>query len=521
MNWTRLVLDGVKKKSFSQLMPNLGSIEKVIQTHASIVLIYEKYVIKIKKDVNFGFLDFSSREKRVSACKDEIRLNSRLSPEVYVGLLGLRKVAEDSPLQLTPEFIQNSEQEAVILMHRLDESFSWKQRLHTSAPSEKNLESIITTLKKFYQSSQPSKTSKYTQRIKTSFLENLEFQMDRSLQPFLKTTSIQLLTSQKSIIQKRESQGWIRDCHGDLHLEHIYWHLDGTPQIIDCIEFNEDFRLIDPISDIAFLLMDLDLAGFNQESQLLYHRYISEIESAHERLTDIQYRNIFQFYKIYRANIRFKVNMIRSSDKEVNPEEQQKSIQLADRYEKIALQYILQGGLLEKTVICIMGKIGTGKSTLANLLSVKLGINLYSNDAIRKELAGLPIQGLPSKEERERIYTSKYTKMTYQKLVEKGIEEGNQGRSVILDATFSKYSFREEAIHELKQYFPRILFLESTASQETVYQRLQKRSNDPLSISDARIEEFEKLDPFFEPWTDSEEVNTNSLNVSHLFWKTD
>jgi aminoglycoside phosphotransferase family enzyme/predicted kinase len=521
MNWTRLVLDEAQKESFSQRLPYLGSVEKIIQTHASIVLIFEKHVIKIKKNVNFGFLDFSSREKRIHACQDEVRLNSRLSPEVYIGLIGLEQDPTNSLLQLTPEFSSKDKQEAVILMHRLDERFSWKQRLQLSPPKKKDLDSIIKTLKKFYHSSQPTKNSHYGKRIQKAFLENLDFQKDSRLQPFLKTTSIQLLNSQESIIQERENQGWIRDCHGDLHLEHIYWHKDGTPQIIDCIEFNKDFRLIDPASDIAFLLMDLDLSGFVQESQSLYRKYLAEIEAGQYKLTDIQYKNLFQIYKIYRANVRFKVNMIRSLDKEVNPEDQKSSIQLSDKYEVLALRYILQGGLLNKTAICIMGKIGTGKSTLAKLISEKLRINLYSSDAIRKELAGLPIQGLPSKEDRDRIYTPEYTKKTYQKLVEIGIDEGSQGQSVILDATFAKSSFRKEAILGLKKSYSRILFLESTASKETVYQRLEKRSNDPLSISDARIQEFEKLDPFFEAWTDEEGINNEDLIISHLFWVTD
>jgi uncharacterized protein len=526
MSWTDIVLQSVHEDSFLEQLPELGKILEIIQTHASIVLVFEKSVVKIKKEVNFGFLDFSTKEKRIQDCYDEIRLNARLSPEVYRGILGLQKTKYRNTVQLLPNYTSNSEMEAAVWMHRLEEDFSWKKRLLSARPSLTEFDSLIRTLKDFYLRSPSHLDSEYYHRFIKAFRENLEFRLDSRIYRFLVKSSLQFLDSGAKNLIARERNGWVKDCHGDLHLEHIYWHRDGSPEIIDCIEFNQNFRIIDPISDISFLLMDLDLNGFSPESNQLFLQYLSEIEDIpvdvkNPYRMEPSFKTILQIYKIYRANVRFKINLLRRMEVELSQEEKKTSTQLAEQYETLALRYILQGGFLEKTAICIMGKIGTGKSTLAKILHEKLKIKYYSSDSIRKKMAGLPIHGLPPKKIREEIYTPEYTKRSYRKMIEFAKADGENGQSVILDATFAKADFRQNAVKELGKIFPRILFLETLAKDEMIRARLLARNLDLDSISDARLEEFEKLDPYFENWQKEEEIIEQQFTVTYLQWTTD
>ncbi|MDO1446721.1 AAA family ATPase [Rhodocytophaga aerolata] len=470
-----------------------ASIE-IKQTHGSILAIAPPYVYKIKKQVNLGFMDFTSLAARKTNCERELYLNSRLSPDLYLAVLPICR--NDGKLA----FGQDGEIiEYALQMRMLPEGYFLHQLLAKDQVSIQTLEPVLLLLKDFYQQQSPdSSIARYgeIQQIQRSTDENFttlqHFAGDR-----LKGVALAVLEQythlfyglHRDLFNKRVHENKIKDCHGDLHLEHIHIY-QNIIHIYDCIEFNDRFRYIDIAADIAFLAMDLD---FHQRPSLA--AYVSSRMAA--LLQDQDMLKLMDFYKGYRACVRAKVEAIKSAEPEVAEKEKQQSREKAARYLQLAVGYAVVGS--KPVVLIVCGRIGSGKSTLAQAMADLLGFSYVSSDVVRKEKAGIPLFERTPAETKQHMYSSATTDAVYKALLDTALSQAAMGLSVVVDATFGQPTYRQQFTNALKQKGISYYFIEAQAADAVIQQRLADREKRKNVVSDARLEDFSTLARTYQP----------------------
>lgn len=467
---------------------------QVLQTHASYLVLTPHRVFKIKKPVNFGFLDFSTLEKRRHFCEREVSLNRRLCPGLH---LGVRPIS-----QTTGRLAFGSGKKIVeyaIEMRRLPERYFLLRRLARGQISTPEVDAIVATLAQFYQAQEPTpeigewgRVSRLRISTDENFRQTEEFigvTITRAAFETIRFFTAAFYRRHAALFAARIREGRIRDCHGDLHLEHI--HLSPRQlTIYDCIEFNDRFRYIDVASDAAFLAMDFEFRGHPD----LARHFAARLARA---LHDPALLTLLGFYKCYRACVRGKVESFQHIAEGVPETERRESRARAERYFRLALQYAVCGA--EPMVLIVMGRVGSGKSTLARSLGHELGWEVFSADRIRKELAGVPLHVRGSASERRRLYSEKMTDHTYATLARHAAAEFQQHRGVILDATFAKSRRRLQLCRKLERAGVAFSFIEMQAATATLQQRLAARLHRTGEISDARLEDFALLERAYEP----------------------
>jgi aminoglycoside phosphotransferase family enzyme/predicted kinase len=486
-----------------QSYPHSPAEVRLMQTHISWVFIASPFVFKVKKPVNLGFLDFSTLEKRRYFCQREIDLNRRLCPEIYLDAVPIYQT--DSSFSFKPP---GDIVEYAVKMKELQHGWFLNELLEKNLVGEKEINRVISTLHRFYQSEIPTPEIE-----KWGTPEKLNISTDENfaqVEPFVGKTisgaafeAIRHFTGQfymanDYLFQERIHQHRILDCHGDLHLDHV--HLTpGATTIFDCIEFNDRFRFIDITNDLAFLAMDFDFQGRSDLGNLL-------LRNAARELSDPGMLKVANFYMCYRAFVRGKVESIQATEKETtNRQEHEKR---AARYFRLALRYAIAGS--EPLVLVVMGRVGTGKSTIAKRLAGELDWPVFSSDEIRKTLAGVPLTQRSPPELRNKIYLPQMTRRTYRKLIKNGLaaigcSRGRRPRplqshnGVILDATFSTRALRKFLRDECKKANVPSQFVELDVGSGEIKRRLKTRDKKTAETSDARIEDFEKLSAAYEP----------------------
>ena len=386
-----------------------------------------------------------------------------------------------------------------VMMREMNPRYFLSHRVPEGAVDTGDLDRLIDHLHRFYLTQPPLSVAETTAagtRSRKSVHDNFEI-----VQPFL-SRDISRLTvetiecfattfeaAHETLFASRTAQGgWFRDCHGDLHLEHIHLTPDRV-DIYDCIEFNNAFRHIDVASDIAFLAMDLDFNARPDLAGYLVDRFAALLHDDGMRL-------LMDYYKCYRACVRGKVECMRSASETVSHEEQQESVQRARRYLQLALRYAIAGS--GPRMFVFMGRVASGKSSLARAFGSETGWTVVSSDLLRKNLAGVPEHHRGTPEERARLYAPEMSTRTYAALFEHGIEALREGRNVILDATFSQRSRRDALRLLLRQQGFAAVWIEAAASDAVTLERLRLRETLP-GASDARAEDFTKLSSSYEP----------------------
>lgn len=461
-----------------------------VQTHISHVFLAGDLVFKFKKPVDFGFLDYSTPDKRLKFCRREVQLNRRLSDDIYLGIIGVQQSGGSYRLTDHPE--AESVVEYAVKMRRLEEDYFLHRYIQNDTVTSRHIDRVAKKLAEFYRGQQPEDLAKWgsPEKIKVNTDENFE-----QTEPFIGQTirrntyeAVRFFTNHffaqhDKLFQRRMQEGCIVDGHGDLHLDHIHITPEKV-QIYDCIEFNDRFRYGDWAVDLAFLAMDLDFHGRRREERHFVKRMA-------ELLQDRGLSDILDFYKCYRAYVKGKVKSLQSGEEEVPEEDRKKAVEQAGRYFRLSLRYALLGS--RPTAVIFMGRVGTGKSTLARHLIDVLSLPHFSSDRIRKKLAGVPLTERPALEERKKLYSEAMSDRTYSELRRQAKTLGSDGKSVVLDATYSRKSEREKIISTLEKADMDYIFVEAQAPNEVIRQRLSKRGKQQDVISDARLEDFEKL----------------------------
>ena len=448
-------------------------------------------VYKVKKAVNLGFLDFSTLEKREHFCRREMILNRRLSTDVYLDVVPITR-KDDRYYLNGPGRIA----EYAVKMQQLPDHCSLLQMLRRKKLDPAKLDELARRLADFYEHAATSTGIETVGAWKTvwtnteeNFRQTREFAgsiFDERMYQIIRAATRAFLRRRKILFQNRLENKKIRDCHGDLRAEHIYFSDDL--QIIDCLEFNDRFRYGDITSDLAFLAMDLDFEGFPGVALQLIDAYL-------EHTGDEELVLLLDFYKCYRAWVRLKVNCFRLRDEPPGTNKKARLLGEIQRYLSLAYRYAVE--FTRPTVWVVCGLSASGKSTLSAALAKILAVGIYRSDVVRKQLFDLPPRKSQVVPFEEGIYSSQATSLTYGKLLMLVQQELEHGRSVIVDAGYGKERHREEMIRLARDADANILFVECAAPVELLKKRLQARSKTG-GVSDARRQHLKLLMAGFE-----------------------
>jgi len=310
-----------------------GKIE-LIQTHISFVFLTSKFVYKVKKAVNFGFLDFSSLEKRRLYCQKELELNRRLCPEIYLKVVPINQ-SKTIKIEGSGETI-----EYALKMKRLPQEAIMTRLLSENKVDNKNIDDLAKIIAVFHSKAQSGVEIDEFGSIKViklnwdeNFAQTKKYVDETLLEPeyqFLENKVDSFLIDNRALFEKRVKHGKIRDCHGDLHSGNIF--ITDSICIFDAIEFNDRFRYSDVASDVAFLAMDLDFQKRSDLADYLIERYVSYSR-------DPSLKNVLDFYKCYRAYVRGKVISFKLDDPNIDPIEKESAIRDAKAYFNLSAEY--------------------------------------------------------------------------------------------------------------------------------------------------------------------------------------
>lgn len=312
---------------------NPGNIE-LVQTHLSFVFLNRKFVYKIKKAVNFGFLDFSTLDKRRFFCEKELELNRRLCPDMYLEVVPINK---SNIIRIKGE---GKTVEYAVKMVRIPQNRIMTILLDENKVDEKLVDRIAKVIAGFHAKAETNERISQFGSL-TTIRMNWEENFDQTEECVGKTLSEKefnvirekvenFMDANKSLFEKRIGEGKVRDCHGDIHSGNIF--VTDKIYIFDAIEFNERFRYSDVAADMAFLAMDLDFRKQSDLSDVFVKKYIEY--SKDEELT-----KLLSFYKCYRAYVRGKVVGFKLNDPNIGSEEKTAALKEAKAYFKLASYY--------------------------------------------------------------------------------------------------------------------------------------------------------------------------------------
>jgi predicted kinase len=338
---------------------------------------------------------------------------------------------------------------------------------------------------------------------------------------FIKYYAYDFMDRHQALLAKRVKDHKIRDCHGDLHLEHICIIDSGTrPKeasepgnyyspddiiIFDCIEFNERFRYEDVASEVAFLAMDLDYNGYPDYADTFVSAYIRHSD-------DREIGSLQNFYKCYYAYVRGKVTSFRLGESSESQADREEEIHTASRYFDLAYTY---SGRLEKlTLILMAGLTGTGKSVLAKSLAPRIGADIIRTDILRKEILHMAPADRHPEAFGKGIYSDEITRKTYDRALELASEKLAEGKSVIIDASYKSRADRQEALAAAERLKADFFVIECMCPENIIKERLDLRMSDKGEASDGRWEIYLAQKQAFERITEIPENSHIIIDTS-------
>ncbi len=478
---------------------------RVIETHISTVILTGPYAYKIKKPVNFGFLDFTSLEARQHFCQEEVRLNQRLTSGLYLDVFAITGSAQQ------PQLAGNGEPfEYAIRMRQFPQEQLLDSLLQQGKLGRNEIDALTRQVSRFHRDA-PVVPANHPQArpdaIMAPVLQNFE-----QIRPLLtEANDLQQLDALESwakdsyqrllpLLEQRCANGSIRECHGDIHLGNATV-LDGEVVLFDCIEFNEPFRLIDIACDAFFLAMDLEDRGQHSLARRFTNNWL-------EQTGDYGCLPLINFYKAYRAMVRAKVNLFRLGQ-ESDPAIQKEILQQYRSYTRLAESYC---AIPSRFLAITHGLSACGKSTVAMQLVEGLGALRLRSDVERKRLFGE--QQLDGNPLNEGIYSTDITRAIYEHLHQRALAALQAGFPVVIDATYLKQEQRQFATEVAQSSGVPLLILDCQAPDEVIAGWLAERQAAGSDPSDATAEVVAAQRASREPLT-PEELHYTKQVVTH------
>jgi aminoglycoside phosphotransferase family enzyme/predicted kinase len=494
-----------------------GSI-RLVETHSAWVVLTGQYVYKIKKPVNFGFLDFSTLEKRRFYCGEEVRLNRRFAPDIYLDVVTI------SGTPARPQPGGNGEVlDYAVRMRQFPDDGLLSQLAARHALDATHIDQLIQTVSSFHQDapSAPPEDS-FGDPAHTHHWIRENFQ---HIQPLLTTADRPDTVEQlrqwsedeyarlTGLLQARKDAGAIRECHGDLHLGNITL-IDGRVTPFDCIEFNPALRWIDVFSEVAFLLMDLDDRGQPQFASRFLNGYLQDTG-------DYDGLGMLRYYLVYRAMVRAKVAVLRRQQLEKDSGDYEQATRECRQYVSLAQGYTTRD---RAVMVITRGLSGSGKSTVARDLCERAGMLQLRSDVERKRLAGLSATESSQSGTGTGLYTADRTTATYQHLGALAKTVLAAGYSVMVDATFLKRKHRDHFRALAAETATPFLVLECSAENGELERRILSRNTSRNDPSEATLEVLHAQQAGDEPLAEGElhyllRVDTQQMSNDDI-WST-
>lgn len=476
-------------------LPRPTSRVDVVETHLSWVLLADEDVYKLKKPVDLGFVDFTSREAREAACHAEVTLNRRLGGDVYLGVL---------PVHLGPDGPRLGAGAGPVVDHavhmrRLPAERCANRLLAEGELGADDLARLAGELAAFHASARRDGTTDrfgLPEVIAVNVEENFA-QAGEACAALVgprvagevEAWQRAFLERETAILAARRASGRIRDGHGDLRLEHVYFLCsERRPVVVDCIEFNDRFRFGDVAGDVAFLAMDLAFHGRVD----LAERWLGAYARASD---DWDLYAVVDFYASYRAWVRGKIAVFGWLDPGAGHLGRERSRELARRYFLLA-QAGQRPPVRAPILVTVGGPIASGKSTVGEGLGARLALPVVDADRTRKHLLGLDPQAMAGGPPFSGAYDPATTARTYAELLRRAEVVLRSGRGVVVDASFREQPWREAARSVAARVGVRHLHVRCSAPVDVLRARLAGRAGRSL-VTDARED---LLEPFLAAW---------------------
>jgi aminoglycoside phosphotransferase family enzyme/predicted kinase len=468
------------------------------ETLISFVLLAGNYAYKIKKPVHLAFLDASTAERRRLLCHEEVRLNRRISPQVYLGVVAI--MLREGGYALIEDDLARAcgAVEYAVKMRRLPPERMLDRLIADGTASLETIRSIAERLAAFHTTAARDRAWDYgsaeaISRLVTGNLAEIKPPVaDPAISEKLASINCyfkRFTSAHRELLDERARNGFVIDGHGDVRCDCIC--LTGERvEIFDCLEFSERLRYCDVAAEIAFLAMDMDRLGRPDLSDELVRRYV-------ELSNDPEIVALMPFYKCYRATIRLKVDLIRSIEQGRSRIEQAEALERARIYLDLAMKYAEEPPAQKLVMVC--GVSGSGKSTLARQLAGHFGFEVVSSDIERKRLAGIePTTHVPA-QYGAGIYSESFNRRVYEELLLQAEKLLKQGKGVIADATFRHRRERALAADVARRTGVKAFFVECRAEPEEIRRRLIERQSRTGEVSDATVRIYLEQLSDFEP----------------------
>jgi len=497
--------------------PEAGPDVRVVQTHISMVFLTGDRVYKVKKPVAFwGLVDYRTLERRRHYCEEEVRLDRRFAPEIYLGVLPVvRDAAGRVRLGGEGEILDYA-----VVMRRYPDGSTLEDRIRAGTAVRDDVVAIARWLAAFHAKAAGNASVAFEGRPDVyEGVVDANLRGTQAAVPALFPADLHRAFAEKihrriadarDTLDRRVRERRLVDGHGDLRAEHAVWIAGGGGgagagpgsgpgvwRLVDGIEFSTTLRSIDPLSDVAFLAMDLAALGRRDLSHALLDAYL-------EARPDADAPELLPIYLAQRAHVRAAVGARVAVDANVGAPAREAGRHSAVRHLVLATAYAFTGD--RRPLVVLAGPSGVGKSAIARELAPLLDADVISSDVVRKELAGLSPTARSTGAARDALYAPEMSVRTYAEIIARARVALAAGRGAILDATFLKRPWRDAAYAMAREVGARVVLVWCEAPVEVVRERLAARAAANADASDATFGVYERQLAECEPPTSAEPV---------------
>jgi len=481
---------------------------EVIETHISWVVLTGPYAYKIKKPVNLGFLDFSTLERRKHFCEEEVHLNRRLAPQIYLEVVPITQGTTGTRIGGSGTVI-----EYAVKMRQFDPAQQFDRLLEKEVLERAHIVDAALILARFHQqvsTAAPDSPFGEPEAVLAPMLENFRQLAPRLPQAATRLAGLEEFTRNEfarlqATLANRKQEGFVRECHGDVHLRNMAL-VEGRVTFFDCIEFSDSLRWIDVMSEVAFLAMDLEDRGAWKFARAGLNTYLSESG-------DYAGLAVLRFYQLYRALVRAKVEAIRMGQEQATAQSSRAEYESCEQYLTLAEGY---SSAKPRFLAITHGLSGSGKTTLTERLIDGTDAIRLRSDVERKRLFGLRSLDRQTNEVGAGIYGADASERTYARLTELADRVLAAGYPVIVDAAFLRHEQRRRFQSLAAAQSVPFIILDVQAPLTLLRARVQARTQEGKDASDANLSVLENQLETHEDFTADERACAVAIDGSAL-----